>query len=85
MFSILKLIIWIAGVITIASFALPYFGYAINTNYWSENRSACQEKLNQCQRDLLKTGLNGAKKTCDWKCVDPSLIIKKQDGKDDIL
>jgi hypothetical protein len=56
MFSILKLIIWIAGVITIASFALPYFGYAINTNYWSESKSACQEKLNQCQKDLLKTG-----------------------------
>jgi hypothetical protein len=85
MFSILKLIIWLAGVITIASFALPYFGYALNMNYWTESKSVCQEKLNQCQRDVIKTGLNGAKETCDWKCVDPSLIIKKHDGKDDIL
>lgn len=82
MFSLLKLIIWIAGVIAIAYFVLPYFGYALNVNYWNESKATCQEKLNQCQKDIIQTGFNDA---CDWKCVDPRLIVRKQDGKDDIL
>jgi len=84
-FGLLKLIIWIAGVIVIASFALPYFGYAINTNYWDESRTVCREKLRQCQKDLVSTGIQGVKEKCDWKCVDLKLIIKKQDEKGDIM
>lgn len=83
-FSLLKLIIWLAGVAVIASFALPYFGYTVNMSYFDERKAACQEKLAECRKDLLKSGFEGAKETCDWKCVDPKLIIKKQD-KDAIM
>ncbi len=85
MFSLIKLIIWVAGVLAIAFFALPYFGYELNTHYWSERKAACQEKLNQCQRDLIQGGLQGAKEKCDFQCVDPKLIIRKQGEKGDIL
>lgn len=76
-FGLFKLIVWLAGVVTIAYFALPYFGYAINTNYWDERKAACQEKLNQCQKDLIKSGLEGARDKCDIQCVDPKLLIHK--------
>lgn len=84
MFSLLKLIIWIAGMTVVISFVLPYFGYAVNWNYWDDRKAACQENLDQCRKDLLRSGFEGAKETCDWKCVDPKLIIKKQ-GKDAIM
>ena len=83
-FWILKLAIWLAGVAVIASFALPYFGYQVNMDYFDERKIACQEQLTECRADLIKTGFEGAKKTCDWKCVDPKLIIKKED-KDAII
>ncbi len=78
-FSLLKIIIWLAGVTVIAYFALPHFGYAINLNYFDERKAVCQEQLTACRKDLLKNGLDGAKETCDWKCVDPKLIIEKQE------
>lgn len=83
-FGILKLVIWLAGVAVVVSFALPYFGYQVNMDYFDERKVACQEQLTECRSDLIKTGFEGAKETCDWKCVDPKLIIKKQD-KDAIL
>lgn len=77
MFSLLKLIVWMAGVLALAYFVLPYFGYEINTNYWNERKVACQEKLQQCQKDLIKSGIEGAKEKCNIQCVDPKLLIKK--------
>lgn len=85
MFSIFKLIIWLSGVLAITYFALPYFGYTINMSYWKESRNACQEKLNQCRKDLVSSGIKGAKEKCDWKCIDPKLILKEQDEKGDII
>jgi len=80
-FGLLKLIVWMAGVVTVAYFALPYFGYAINTNYWNERKVVCQEKLDQCQKDLIKGGIEGARKNCNIQCVDPKLLIKKNESK----
>ena len=77
MFSLIKLVIWLAGVTVLAYFILPYFGYAINTNYWSERKDVCEEHLNQCRKDLIKGGLDGARENCDFQCVDPKLFIKK--------
>ena len=84
-FGLLKLVVWFAGVVVIVSFALPYFGYVINTNYWDESRLACQEKLRQCRKDLVNSGLQGAKEKCDWKCIDFKLIIEKEPKKGDII
>ncbi len=77
-FGLIKLIIWVTGIVAIAYFALPYLGYEINTGYFTESKMACQEKLDQCQKDLLKKGLDGAKETCDFQCLDPKLLIRKQ-------
>jgi len=81
MFSLIKLIIWLAGISVIAYFVLPYIGYEINTNYFQERKSACQEKLNQCQKDLIQNGIQGAKEKCDFQCVDPKLLINKAEKK----
>ena len=77
MFSLLKLIVWIAGVITVSYFLLPYVGYELNLNYWSERKGACQEKIDQCRKDLIKGGIESAKEKCDIQCVDPKLLIHK--------
>lgn len=77
MVSIIKLIIWMAGVITVAYFALPYIGYEVNVNYFNQRKAVCQEKIEQCRKDLIKGGIDGAKENCDFQCVDPKLLIKK--------
>lgn len=76
MFKLLKLIIWIAGIIVVTIFVLNYFGYEINRNYFNESKAKCQEKLEACQKELIHQGLDNAK--CDFQCVNPKLIIKKK-------
>jgi len=78
MFGILKLIIWLAGTAVVGYFVLQYVGYDVNWNYWNERKVACQEALTSCRKDLLKKGLEGAKENCDFKCVDPQLLIEKK-------
>lgn len=78
-FGLLKLVVWIAGITVIVSFVLPYLGYTVNTDYFGESKAACQEKLNQCQKDLIQSGLEGAKEKCDFQCVNPKLLIRKSE------
>lgn len=76
MWSLIKLIIWIIGLAVAAYFVLGYFGYEPNMNYFKESKSQCQEKLKECQNQLIHKGTDGAQ--CDFNCVDPKLIIKKK-------
>ncbi|MCD6149978.1 hypothetical protein J7J13_04325 [bacterium] len=76
MFHLLKLIIWIVGFAVIAAFALDYFGYEINRNYFNESKTECQKRLKECQNELLHQGIDNAR--CNFNCVDPKLIIKKK-------
>lgn len=78
-FFFVKLGIWLVGLGTVLYFVLPYAGYQVNLNYWKESRAACEERLQACQRDLIKTGLEGAKEKCDWKCMDTRSLIQKID------
>ncbi len=71
------MIIWIAGVAVVTYFALPYVGYEINLDYFHARKAACQMKLEQCQKDLIKTGLEGARENCNFQCVDTKLLIRK--------
>lgn len=65
-----------AGIALVAYFVLPYFGYEVNLNYFTESKTACQERLNKCSKELVEQGTKNAK--CDFNCIDPKLIIKKQ-------
>jgi hypothetical protein len=56
---------------------LNYFGYEINLNYFKERRSDCQQKLKDCQNNLIHQGIDNA--TCNFNCVNPrNIIIKKK-------
>jgi hypothetical protein len=77
-FGLIRLLIWLAGVAVIAYFLLPLVGYRINTEYFSDRKAVCEEVLRQCQADLIKTGLEGAKEKCKWQCFDPKLLIHKK-------
>ena len=70
MFHLLKLIVWLAGIAVIIYFALPFFGYEINTNYFNKSTSLCQQQLNDCSKNILNKGTQNAK--CDLNCVNPS-------------
>ena len=76
MFHLLKLVIYIVGFAVVAYFALPYFGYEINMNYFNESKEACQQRLNDCTKEYIEQGTKNAK--CDFQCVDPKLIINKK-------
>lgn len=77
-FSLLKLAIWLAGIGALFYFALPYFHYAVNKHYWDERKTVCQETLKQCRKAIITDGWNGAKESCNWKCIEPALLIEKQ-------
>lgn len=76
MFHLLKLFIWIAGILAIAYFSLPFFGYSLNLNYFTESKEECQKRLDDCAKELVRQGTQNAK--CDFNCINPKLIIKGQ-------
>jgi len=76
MFTIIKAIIWIAGAVVIGNFALNYFGYEVNKNYFSESKAKCLEELKSCQNKYIHEGTDNA--TCKFECIDPKFIIQKK-------
>lgn len=76
MFSIIKSIIWIVGILVVAHFVLGYFGYEANLNYFAESKVSCQQRIKDCTDNVIHQGIDNAK--CDMVCVDPKLIIKKK-------
>lgn len=64
------------GFVVVSSFVLNYFGYAINMDYFSMSKAACQEKLKECAGNTVRQGVENVK--CDINCIDPKLIIKKK-------
>lgn len=78
MFSLIRLIIWLTGFIVISHFVLGYFGYRINLEYFKQSKDTCQQEILQCQKDLVKNGVEGVKENCRIECIDPKLIIKEE-------
>jgi hypothetical protein len=76
MFSLLKFIIWIVGLIVVTLFVLNYFGYTVNRDYFKESKAECQKRLEECSKQYVEQGTQNAK--CDFNCVNPKLIIKKK-------
>lgn len=76
MFSLLKFIILLIGLSVAAYFLLPFVGYELNVRYFTESKETCQTKVNQCTKEYIEQGTKNAK--CDFNCIDPKLIIKKQ-------
>ncbi len=76
MFSLIKGIIWLVGLVVVAMFVLNYFGFEVNKNYFNESKNGCQERLETCAKEYMEQGTKNAK--CDFDCVDPKLIIKKK-------
>jgi hypothetical protein len=75
MISLLKFIIWITGAVVVATFALGFFGYELNRDYFQESKAVCLEKLADCKNEYIQQGTENAQ--CRFDCVDPKLIIKK--------
>jgi len=65
-----------AGILVIGYYAIGYFGYEVNKDYFSYSKEKCEERIKECSDDLIHQGLDNAK--CDINCVDPQLIIKKK-------
>lgn len=78
MLSLLRLIIWIAGVATILFFGLQYFGYETDPGAYMEQREICLEKISDCRQVLVREGTEGIKEHCQFDCVDPKLFIRKR-------
>lgn len=76
MFDIIKSIVWILGVLVLGFFLMGYFGYEINSEYFNYSKKECQDRLAECSELLVRKGIDNAK--CDFKCVDPQLIIRKK-------
>ena len=76
MFHLIKLLLLLTGLVAAAYFIAPFFGYEINMGYFTESKEACQARVNQCTKEYIEQGTKNAK--CDFNCIDPKLIIKKQ-------
>lgn len=76
MFSLIKGLIWLVGMVVVSLFVLNYFGYEVNRNYFNESKAECQKRLSDCAKQYVEQGTKNAE--CDFNCVDPKLIIKKK-------
>jgi hypothetical protein len=76
MFSFIKFIIWVVGLVVVSAFVLNYFGYEINQNYFKESKTECEKRLSDCGKQYMEQGTKNAQ--CNFNCVNPKLIIKKK-------
>lgn len=77
MFRLIKFVIFIVGLVTVAYFALPYFGYEFNVKYITESKIECEKRLKECSDMFIRKGIENP--SCDpSQCVDKNLIIKKK-------
>jgi len=74
MFHLIKFIIWLVGLAVVIYFALPFFGYKVNLNYFEESKVVCRQRVADCTKSIATKGNNSK---CDFMCFDPQLIIKK--------
>lgn len=79
MFTIIRFAIWLTGLAVVSYFVMGYFGYRVNLDYFAASKESCQQELLQCQKDLVKTGVEGAREKCHIECIDPTLIIKHEE------
>jgi uncharacterized membrane protein (Fun14 family) len=56
MFKLIKFVLLIAGLFTVAYFTLRYFGYDINWSYFSKKQKDCQERVRVCREEFLAQG-----------------------------
>lgn len=75
MFGVLKSIVWIISFLAAAYFVMGYFGYRVNSDYFTESKEGCQQRLKDCSESLIHKGIDNVE--CDFVCVDPKLIIEK--------
>lgn len=75
MISLIKTIIWIAGILSVAYFGLRYCGYDVNWNYFNSTKEDCKQNVSDCAKEVVEQGTKNA--TCSVTCVDPKLIIQK--------
>jgi hypothetical protein len=80
MFHLIRLIVWIAGVLVVAYFVLGYFGYEVNQHYFDQSKAKCQELIAACQKNIIHQGVDNVK-NCEYQCIDPTLIIRKKSVK----
>lgn len=77
MFSLLKSIIWLVGLVVVAHFVMGYFGYAINFGYFKESQDGCEAKIKACKEEFMAKGYENEE--CKIQnCLDKTkFIIKK--------
>ncbi len=85
MFFLLSYAIRLLFLVFAVSVVLHFLGYDINWHYVEDQKTACHTRLAQCQKDLIRTGVEGAQATCDWKCavLDTHLLIQKREEPED--
>lgn len=76
MFKLIKLVIWIAGVLAIAYLAMRYFGYDVNWQYLSESREKCEARMRTCKEEFFAKGYENP--NCKFNCLEAGLIYKKK-------
>lgn len=76
-FDALKSIILVLALIAAVYGGMSFLGYEINDQYFSYSKHKCEEKLKECAQNFI-SNKEKATQNCDFKCVDPQLIIKKK-------
>lgn len=79
MFSLIRLLIWLTGFVVLSYFVMGFFGYTINLAYFQASKNTCRKELLQCQKEIIKGGIEGAKENCHIECIDPKLIVKRSE------
>jgi hypothetical protein len=76
MFHLIKFLISAIIFGVLAILVLGYFGYEINTAYLTQSKEACEQKLKECGKDLVRQGTDNAH--CDLDCANSNILIKKK-------
>lgn len=77
MFSLIRIIIWITGVVTVSAILLGIFGYGIDWSYFGEQKARCNQMTADCRNTIIHKGVDGAVDGCRFDCIDIRPLIRK--------
>ncbi|MEP7162642.1 MAG: hypothetical protein ABI747_02660 [Candidatus Moraniibacteriota bacterium] len=78
-FGTLRLLIWLAGLLVVVYVGMSFFGYEFDGEYYHSHTLACQKDLQMCQKSFVQKGLEGAKATCHFNCMEFKYLIQKEE------
>jgi hypothetical protein len=75
MIKLIKILVFLVGLVAIGYLIMIYRGYRINTEFITSSEKVCLERVQRCKQEFFEEGAE--RSSCRFDCLQHSLFIKE--------